>query len=121
MANDTLMCTGRQCNFAKGVLKINEDLLPAPRALRCLYGLFPSTLSVLGTAILRHFHYLHRATPSKSWPASLPKIRHARPLRCHPRCPRPSSGDIVKTLSTYGQTSFRLAIVPSSGSQRSQQ
>ncbi|KAH3848708.1 hypothetical protein DPMN_091088 [Dreissena polymorpha] len=24
---------------------------------------FPSTLSVLGTAVLRHFHYLHRAIP----------------------------------------------------------
>ncbi|KAH3689613.1 hypothetical protein DPMN_190863 [Dreissena polymorpha] len=50
--NGTLINTGRQFNdnscpvarkgqgySAKGVLKIKEDLLPAPRALLCLYGL----------------------------------------------------------------------------------
>ncbi|KAH3852285.1 hypothetical protein DPMN_094788 [Dreissena polymorpha] len=57
----------------------------------------------------------------KSWPLSLPKVRHARLLCCHLHCPRPSSGDVVKPLSTYGQLPFRLAILPNSGSQRSQQ
>ncbi|KAH3827142.1 hypothetical protein DPMN_129071 [Dreissena polymorpha] len=64
------------------------------RFSRCMYGLsrphscrpepqngFLSTLSVLSTAVLQNFHYLHRATPSKSWPVSLPKVRHALPLR----------------------------------------
>ncbi|KAH3807553.1 hypothetical protein DPMN_135898 [Dreissena polymorpha] len=32
---------------------------------------FPSTLSVLSTAVLRHFHYIHKATPSTSLTASL--------------------------------------------------
>ncbi|KAH3845180.1 hypothetical protein DPMN_087455 [Dreissena polymorpha] len=58
--------------------------------------------------------------PSKSWPVSLPKVRPVRPLHCNLRSFRPSSGDVVKPLSTYGQLPFRLAILPSSGSQRSQ-
>ncbi|KAH3791982.1 hypothetical protein DPMN_145471 [Dreissena polymorpha] len=82
---------------------------------------FPSTLSVLGTAVIRHFHYLHRATPSKFWPVYLPQVRQARPLRCHLRCPRLPSGDVVNQLSNYGQLPFRLTILPSSGSQRSQE
>ncbi|KAH3838062.1 hypothetical protein DPMN_111468 [Dreissena polymorpha] len=82
---------------------------------------FPSTLRLLSTAVLRHFHYLHRAIQSKSWPVSLPKVRHARPLRCHLRLSRPSSDDVVKPLSTNVQLPFRLPILPSSGSQRSQQ
>ncbi|KAH3819649.1 hypothetical protein DPMN_121389 [Dreissena polymorpha] len=80
---------------------------------------FPSMLTVLGTAVLRHFHYFHWVTPSKTWPVSLPKVRHPRPLRCHLRCSRPSSGDVAQPLSTYGQLPFRLDILPSSGSQRS--
>ncbi|KAH3708906.1 hypothetical protein DPMN_068365 [Dreissena polymorpha] len=84
------------------------------------YG-FASTLSVLGTAVLGHFHYLPRANPSKSWIVSLPLVRPARPLRCHHRCSRPSSGDVVKSLSSYGQLPFRLAILPSSVSQQGQQ
>ncbi|KAH3869421.1 hypothetical protein DPMN_032586 [Dreissena polymorpha] len=81
---------------------------------------FPSTLSVLSIAALGHFHYLHRATPSKSWPVSLSRVNPVRPLRCHLRCSRFFSGDVVKPLSTYVQLPFCLAILPSSGSQGSQ-
>ncbi|KAH3820399.1 hypothetical protein DPMN_122145 [Dreissena polymorpha] len=45
---------------------------------------------------------------SKSWP----KVRHVRPLNCHLCCSSPSSGDVVKPLSTYGQLQFALAIIP---------
>ncbi|KAH3770779.1 hypothetical protein DPMN_172072 [Dreissena polymorpha] len=55
---------------------------------------FPSTLSVLGTAVLGLFHSRHRATASSKFlRASMPKVRHARLLRIHIRCPRPSSDD----------------------------
>ncbi|KAH3693329.1 hypothetical protein DPMN_172014 [Dreissena polymorpha] len=33
---------------------------------------FPSTLIVLSTAVLEHFHYLTRTTASKSWPVYVP-------------------------------------------------
>ncbi|KAH3835028.1 hypothetical protein DPMN_108366 [Dreissena polymorpha] len=36
---------------------------------------FPSTLSVPRTVVLGHIHYLQMATPSKSWPVSLPEVR----------------------------------------------
>ncbi|KAH3871923.1 hypothetical protein DPMN_035138 [Dreissena polymorpha] len=81
---------------------------------------FPSTLSVLRTAVVGHFHYRHRATPSKSWPVSLPKVHPVRTLRCHLRCSRPYSGDVVKPLSNDGQLPFRLAILPRFGIRRSQ-
>ncbi|KAH3819256.1 hypothetical protein DPMN_120990 [Dreissena polymorpha] len=42
------------------------------------------------------------------------------PLRCNLCCSRRSSGDEVKQLSTYEHLPFRLAIFPSSGSQRNQ-
>ncbi|KAH3890254.1 hypothetical protein DPMN_014328 [Dreissena polymorpha] len=35
-----------------------------------------------------------------------------------PRCSLPSSGDVVKPLTTYGQLSLRLATLPSSESQK---
>ncbi|KAH3775281.1 hypothetical protein DPMN_176682 [Dreissena polymorpha] len=82
---------------------------------------FTSTLSILRTAVLGNFHYFHRDIPSKSCFLSLPKVRPTRPLRCQLQCSRPFSGDEVKPLTTYGQLPFRLAILPSSGSQRSEQ
>ncbi|KAH3840952.1 hypothetical protein DPMN_114410 [Dreissena polymorpha] len=61
---------------AKGVLKNKKDINPALSPRRRLYGLsgrhmpstrtperFPSTLSVLGTAVLGHFYYPYRSTP----------------------------------------------------------
>ncbi|KAH3701041.1 hypothetical protein DPMN_076024 [Dreissena polymorpha] len=121
-----------QGNFAKGSLKKKTFFALLYRNAAFMASLdatsrrpepqngFPSTLSVLSTAVLGHFHYLHRATPAKSWPVSLPKVRPVRPIRCHLHCSRLSSGDVVKPTSTYGQLPFRLAILPSSGSQRSQ-
>ncbi|KAH3792100.1 hypothetical protein DPMN_145590 [Dreissena polymorpha] len=81
---------------------------------------FPSTSRILSNAVLVHFYYLHRATLSKSWPVSLPEFRPVRPLCCHLRCFRPSFGDVIKLLSTYGQLPFRLPILPSSVNHRCQ-
>ncbi|KAH3823047.1 hypothetical protein DPMN_124843 [Dreissena polymorpha] len=81
---------------------------------------FPSTSRILSNAVLVHFYYLHRATLSTSWPVSLPEVRPVRPLCCQLRCFRPSSGDVVKPLSTYGQLPFRLPILPSSVDHRNQ-
>ncbi|KAH3724758.1 hypothetical protein DPMN_050582 [Dreissena polymorpha] len=91
------------------MLTIKKDLLSASRALCRLYGrsrrhkpstrtpeLLPSTLCVLSTAII------FIGSLSKSWSASLSKVCPVRPLRCHLRCSRPSSGDVVKPLSSYG-------------------
>ncbi|KAH3719245.1 hypothetical protein DPMN_062077 [Dreissena polymorpha] len=81
---------------------------------------FPSMFSILCTSVLGHLNGLYRATSSKSWSASQTKVCHDRPLRCHFRLSRPSSGDVVKPLSTYGQLQFRLVINQSSGSQQTQ-
>ncbi|KAH3774209.1 hypothetical protein DPMN_175584 [Dreissena polymorpha] len=85
------------------------------RGLESQNGL-PITLSVLSTAVMGHFNYLLKATPSKSWPVSLPCPPSTLPLPLL----MPSSADVVIPLSTYGQLPFRLTILPSSGCQRSQ-
>ncbi|KAH3800852.1 hypothetical protein DPMN_154495 [Dreissena polymorpha] len=72
---------------------------------------FISRLIVLSTAVLEHFHH-HWATRSKSGPAQ----KQQRPTSTSAAFVH-LSGDVVKALSTYKQLPFRLAILPSSGSQ----
>ncbi|KAH3830420.1 hypothetical protein DPMN_103664 [Dreissena polymorpha] len=67
----------------------------------------PSMFSTIRTAVLGHFHYLHCATPLKSWPASLPNVRPVRHLRCHLRYSRPSTGDVVITLTDNYHSAWR--------------
>ncbi|KAH3802655.1 hypothetical protein DPMN_156333 [Dreissena polymorpha] len=75
--------------------------------VRCFNGLssrqnngFPSTFSVLSTAVLVHFHYLLRACPRSPglhlcpWSAS--SVLIAQLLPPLPRCSRPSPWDVVK-------------------------
>ncbi|KAH3889921.1 hypothetical protein DPMN_013988 [Dreissena polymorpha] len=69
----------------------------------------PSTFCVLSTAVLGRFHYLHRAYPSKSWSASLSTVSLVPALRYRLRYSSPSSTDVLKPLSSYGQYIFRLA------------
>ncbi|KAH3823975.1 hypothetical protein DPMN_125800 [Dreissena polymorpha] len=83
---------------------------------------FPSTLSVLSTAVLKHSHYLYRSTARSLGlhlcPRSVPSVLYAATSAAP--CSRLSWGYVVKPLSTYGQLPFRLAILLSSWSQRNQ-
>ncbi|KAH3727040.1 hypothetical protein DPMN_052965 [Dreissena polymorpha] len=82
---------------------------------------FPSIFSVLGTAVLRHFHYIHRAIPFEI----LACISSQDPPRPSSTLPPPLSPSLFRRCNEttiYLRTiSNRLAILPNYGSQQSQQ
>ncbi|KAH3782253.1 hypothetical protein DPMN_160166 [Dreissena polymorpha] len=142
VANDTITCTGRQFNDKSCLVALKRTRLlckgsaenkrrSSSRSSRAPLLLCPldatscrtehengflSILSVLGTADLRYFRYLHRPSPRN--PGLY--LCHARPLRCQFLCTRPFSGDVVEPCF-FLLTITIPPILPNYGIQRSQQ